>query len=107
MLSGTIFDVLLCGPDIGHLPVGHQHIAGQIAGQIQLGVKFDSPLLLPVLGPVVDRQAQCYGCAVDGIERVFELEAVIGSAGTRTVENFLEHRPEDFRGPAIHRIRQG
>ena len=90
------FDVLLCGSDIGHLPVGHQHIAGQIAGQVQLRVEFDRPLVLPVAWPVVDRQAQRYGRAVDGIERVFELEAVTGSTGLCAVENYLEHRMKDF-----------
>ena len=67
------FDVLLCGPDIGHLPVGHQHITGQIAGQVQLRVEFDRALVLPVASPVVDSQAKRYGCAVDGIERIFLL----------------------------------
>ena len=102
------FDVLLCGPDIGHLPVGHQHIAGQIAGQVQLRVEFDRALVLPVACPVVDSQAQRYGRAVDGVERVFELEVVTaGSAGTRAVEDFLEHRTEDFRGTPVHCVRQG
>ena len=33
-------------------------------------VEFNRALVLPVACPVVDRQAQRYGCAVDGIERV-------------------------------------
>ena len=36
------FDVLLCGLDIGHLPVGHQHIAGQMPGSVMPSISFKS-----------------------------------------------------------------
>jgi hypothetical protein len=68
-------------------------------------MKLDCTFLLPVMGPAVDRQAQSYGCAVDDMERVFELEIMPGSTGKRTIQDFLEHRPEDFRRTPVYRVR--
>ena len=92
--------------DVGHLPVAHHHVAGQIAGQVQLRVELDRTLVPAVTRPVVYGKTERDGRAVDGVERVVEAEAMPGgqfrAPGQQLVEQGLEHG----RVAPVHGVRE-
>ena len=92
--------------DVGHLPVAHHHVAGQIAGQVQLRVELDRALVLAVVSPVVHGKAKRDGRAVEGIERIVEAKAVSGREFRASVQKLVEQVAENRRVTPVHGIGQ-
>ena len=60
--------------------------------------------MFAVICPVAARKAKVYCSAVDGIQRIFELEFVLWSNDHDPIRKFFKQRLENFRITAVHRF---
>ena len=60
--------------------------------------------MFAVIRPVIARKAKFYCSAVDGIQRILELEFMFRGMCHDTSKNFFKQRLENFRGTVAHRF---
>ena len=97
-------NILLRRPNIGHFAVAQGDKAWNVSGEIEFRVKLDCAFVLPVVRPVVLRQAQIDGRAVDRVERIVKFESVPRCTSDGAFKDLLEKRFENLRQTPVHGI---
>ena len=69
-------------------------------------MQFDCAFMLAVISPVVAWKTKVDRCAVDSIQRIFELEFMFRSDCHDTIKNFFKQCFEYFRITAVHCFRK-
>ena len=67
-------------------------------------MQFDCAFMLTVISPVIARKAKVDRCAVNGIQRIFELEFMFWGNCHDPIKNFFKQCFENFRITAVHRF---